>query len=388
MQCPICFDPEPVTVYECKHMLYLTCSTRLIYMINDRKCPLCSKESLNLSYTKPVEEIDRQIQEILSYKCIKCPSKSVNFFFLKKHYLERHSKILCSVCYPAKSTFPFEYQLYTEKTILRHKHLEHVFCSFCNKWFYNTDECKSHCIKIHFQCSLCMHKYFNSYNELLIHYSEFHYACQEKECRKSDCVFKDYSELSDHYRDIHYKNVKYQAKIERKESVKFMDPTYKERISVKELESKIAKLNLTPKRKKPISFITKLPKEKEIKPFIIPESNFEDQKLDYIKSLLAKKSEECLDCFIKYYLKKITALQFLEEMYEEIKTKDFFTLLSSVYKITKDKILEGEFIKFKKEKEFPSFKKNHLPQKERNEVHKKEQPRKEFKFCVIDKNKK
>lgn len=58
MQCPVCFlDIERMqSSYECGHVLCILCAARLIYLMNDEKCPLCLKDNQHILFTSCLEE--------------------------------------------------------------------------------------------------------------------------------------------------------------------------------------------------------------------------------------------------------------------------------------------------------------------------------------------
>eukprot|EP00866_Antonospora_locustae_P000428 jgi/Antlo1/428/1758 len=58
MQCPVCFlDIECMqAAYECGHILCIMCAARLIYLMNDEKCPLCLKSNQHILFRNCFEE--------------------------------------------------------------------------------------------------------------------------------------------------------------------------------------------------------------------------------------------------------------------------------------------------------------------------------------------
>lgn len=283
--------------------------------------------------------------------------------------------MLCNICYPSKNVFPFEYELLTKEEIMNHKYIEHVYCTFCNKWYFNTDDCKSHCIMKHFQCPLCIYKYFISYADLLKHYKESHYVCSERECEKSDYIFKSREELTAHYKNFHYLNLKPEPPIERKETVKYMNPTHKERLTLKEIKKKIAKIKFTIPKKEFLKKIENNPSNENTK-------KIEEKRIEYLKNMLLKEGKEYLNIFLDFNSKKISELEFIKQIFTLSNGKDITNLMTPIFKILKNKSLEDNFNKFNKERKFPAFKKTISVTTKEPIKNKPEDT--SYKFCVID----
>lgn len=180
-------------------------------------------------------------KNLLLHKCKKCNLVCKDTFILRAHYRELHANLLCYECTDNKKQFWFEYVLYDINTLRNHKQGKlnedgfkgHVWCKFCKKYFYDEATAKHHCNQIHYLCSVCdilghRNRYYKDFNDLEIHFKNFHYCCKQEFCVKIKAYAFPYkTELFEHLFKFH----KIQIKLQDIKSLNeidngFMDPTY------------------------------------------------------------------------------------------------------------------------------------------------------------------
>ncbi|KAM0673430.1 hypothetical protein GVAV_003123 [Gurleya vavrai] len=186
-ECPVCFNVNAQTVQlECNHVICFKCASRLFFIVKDKSCPICKTPS-NIKLP----------DQLIKLKCQLCIFIASTHSELINHY-RKHAKILCGECIHNKAEFPSEYTLYTAENISQHLKLGtddenkrsfygHIYCTFCQRYFYSADVCVKHCRTQHCICTICesmnqRHNYLKNMDELKIHAKEMHYMCEIKGC--------------------------------------------------------------------------------------------------------------------------------------------------------------------------------------------------------------
>lgn len=186
-ECPICLNTnETIVNLDCSHKMCERCICRLNVLIKTKQCPVCKQESINCTN-----------KTYMKHKCMLCTHEAKSLVSLIHHY-KSHKIILCEECIMHKNEFSDEFVLYSIDEIQTHKRkgtteekkngfYGHIFCHFCKKYFYDADECKKHCRKAHFLCTVCetvenRHQYYNNNADLNLHLREMHYVCDFSEC--------------------------------------------------------------------------------------------------------------------------------------------------------------------------------------------------------------
>src|SRR5580698_4063849 len=82
-----------------------------------------------------------------------------------------------------------EHMFYTRQDLATHTRSTHLLCQFCSNRFYDNDELFKHLRREHYYCHFCdadgYNFYYNSYEELRIHFGLEHWLCEEENCMKS-----------------------------------------------------------------------------------------------------------------------------------------------------------------------------------------------------------
>lgn len=205
-ECPICLSSdEKIVALECNHKLCERCICRLSVLLKTQKCPVCKQENIVCTNKK-----------YLTQRCTICKYEGKSLVGLLHHY-KSHKIIICEECVKHKNEFSDEFVLYNIDDIQMHKRkgtqeenkhgfYGHIFCHFCKKYFYDADECKKHCRKAHFLCTVCesienRHQYYNNHADLNLHLREMHYVCDFSEC--NGISFAHQIGLAEHLLKIH-----------------------------------------------------------------------------------------------------------------------------------------------------------------------------------------
>lgn len=259
MSCPVCFsDMDIKAVYACSHILCIRCATRLIYIMNDEKCPLCLKADQIAFFTDssdpvylfnqffldggsekrkkntetegvltgnrlsfdtrnevtssiPGNENDiekRFLRMAIRTKPVASDRKNVFFSSVNiKHEVEKHLYFICKVCQATFKTF----------VLLRNHYKEHgkLLCAECvahRKLFpyefevFDYAELKQHkatgdeSFKGHVWCIFCS-KYFYNSDTAKLHCIKVHEMCVF--CDKKR-FYRNFVCLESHWKRMHY----------------------------------------------------------------------------------------------------------------------------------------------------------------------------------------
>ncbi|KAL6121099.1 hypothetical protein NUSPORA_02038 [Nucleospora cyclopteri] len=226
--CIICFeDSDTFGFYDCNHKVCLRCAAKLVYFYNDLKCSQCNKLSTKIVFSKTdnleshkivktqnahfdCEETKKRIENLLLNKCKNCKKEFKEKRMLSKHYKFNHKLFICEVCLFRKFSFWDEIKLYDSyEEFKRHRKRNHIFCPFCEKFYFDLAEIRTHCRNEHQICTICdvmgkKHQYFRNYDDLERHFRSEHYCCTDSLCIKNHCfAFAFKSEIWGHYKEAH-----------------------------------------------------------------------------------------------------------------------------------------------------------------------------------------
>merc|ERR1719264_23568 len=129
--------------------------------------------------------------------------------------------MLCEICVDNRALMINEQKLFRPDELKRHIwHGDfdddgnvvflHPYCEFCDKHFYDEEKFIIHLRDTHFRCDFCTEahnwRWYNTYENLQIHFNMSHYACKEQECiQKGFVVFRTNEELNAHINKTHKK---------------------------------------------------------------------------------------------------------------------------------------------------------------------------------------
>ncbi|KAL0265878.1 UNVERIFIED_CONTAM: hypothetical protein PYX00_011595 [Menopon gallinae] len=258
-------------------------SARLIYLMDDEKCPLCLKENQHILFTacpeqsssdagcggdsceraaceKSVEqslqklsvrtrpmqserrnvffaspETRGEVRRLLAFACQLCAATFPSLPPLRTHYSRSHRKLLCDECLDHRKSFPSELELFDHRGLKEHKSSGdgsfhgHVWCCFCMSYFYNAEAARAHCIKQHELCVFCEEKrFYRNFECLEQHWKRVHYTCEYPTCiRQKVYAFKFKGELMQHLMRCHsVRESRIESRAE--EDLEFMEPMAKE----------------------------------------------------------------------------------------------------------------------------------------------------------------
>lgn len=288
MPCPICFSSSDLwSVHECGHAFCIKCSVRLVYLVNDKKCPLCLKDNQLILFSddpracassaestqhtvqsrgtaksgnvgllqarlsklalgaRPLtcekenvffasEQVKAAVESILAFGCRLCDAVLDSLARLKEHY-KGHKKLMCNECLEHRKAFPSEFEVFDYRGLKEHKargdgsFKGHVWCTFCSMYFYDAEDARMHCIKEHELCVFCARKrFYKNFGCLEQHWEKMHYTCSYPSCKRLKVhVFQFKGELMLHLKEIHSVN---EFKLEDSfgDDLEYMDPMVKE----------------------------------------------------------------------------------------------------------------------------------------------------------------
>ncbi|KAF7683088.1 E3 ubiquitin-protein ligase hel2 [Astathelohania contejeani] len=407
MDCPICLTTLTYysATYECTHTLCILCAARLIFLYRQTKCPICKKTvetvrfgdtnreptkitkeiGIQIQYTST--EVQKQIEELLDWKCKLCMHKFHNKQMLSQHYRTSHSKLMCPECTEHGRHFSKEIAVYTPSSLRQHRRGEldepgfpgHIFCIFCNEYFYDTELATKHCKQMH---ELCVHcdrqgrrcRYLRNYTELEGHYIEEHFCCDYARCREKRCFSFTYkSELLEHLAVVHGHDnktklgdfiISSKSLDTKKGKIKVMEPLIvkanQENASTKYNDRNIN--NPIAKDKASINANNNFNKNQNI-PFHLNRINYkkeleEEQKRNQlIEKLEPTHSKEIIKIISSFSLNTIG----IEETFEQIEMllggKPTLKLMKDIQHYFKDKIYLDYLKKYENKIIFPPFKK-------------------------------
>lgn len=177
---------------------------RSSYVINKRQ---------GIFYQK--KEIQARVKELLEHRCPFCPDRQPDRHFdrLRDHMRREHEKYYCDLCVTHLRKFSCELKAYTRPELARHRrvgdaddksHKGHPLCVFCDQRYLDNDELHSHLRKDHFWCHFCerdgCQDYYPNYENLRVHFRDFHFLCEEGDCinEQFTSVFRTKVDLQAH----------------------------------------------------------------------------------------------------------------------------------------------------------------------------------------------
>ncbi len=240
MECILCFDTiEIFARYSCDHVVCHKCAVKLIYLYEDRRCPLCKAISKKTRFEKSneismnsngvkgknkkviedeygyfdSEFVFKKIKGLLLKKCKKCKEIFSSNKEMLEHNRLKHGELFCDVCVNYGHEFWYEHCSYKPEKLIKHKRGEllepgfmgHILCPHCEIYLYNFEKAKEHGQKKHHICTVCdvlgiKNQFYKDYESLEKHYSANHFICKDPVCFKNLCyVFAHKSELWAHY---------------------------------------------------------------------------------------------------------------------------------------------------------------------------------------------
>ena len=160
----------------------------------------------------------------MEHRCPFCPNRAPERHFerLRDHVKREHGKFYCDLCVAHLRKFSFEFKAYTRSDLATHRrigdkddksHKGHPLCEFCDERFLDNDELHKHLRKDHFWCHFCERDggqdYFPNYQNLRIHFRDFHFLCEEGDCvnEKFTSVFRTKVDFQAHRAARHSGNL-------------------------------------------------------------------------------------------------------------------------------------------------------------------------------------
>lgn len=252
MDCIVCCDSMQLCAkYCCNHAICYKCATKLLFLYDDKQCPLCKSSSGKPTFKRITDASDednneclkqekktatiedqyaiyestcvyKKVEGLILKKCKKCKEILSSNNDLLEHYKTKHSELLCDVCLTHGHQFWFECVLYKPETLIKHQKgalselgfSGHIYCPHCSKYIFNIEEAKKHCHAEHQLCTVCdllgvKFQFYEDYTALEEHYRARHYRCNDSLCVKNLCYVYAYkSELWTHYLTQHSLNIK------------------------------------------------------------------------------------------------------------------------------------------------------------------------------------
>ncbi|KAF7494969.1 Putative E3 ubiquitin-protein ligase [Sarcoptes scabiei] len=206
------------SVFNCGHQLCFRCSTSLLFDSPDYtfNCPLCRDQIIKIVFCdyfvenhQPIhgqiflrsfahtnlrcetEEVNLRCEERLLYKCtygIDDECRSVNFWApitpnkakeLFRHVSRKHSKYFCKKCLLKFKPFANEMTMFNKLEYLDHivngvevdgERVFHRYCTLCRPpyFFYDIEELRSHCERLHLKCRFCVENPVFARNEIAL----------------------------------------------------------------------------------------------------------------------------------------------------------------------------------------------------------------------------
>lgn len=151
------------------------------------------------------KEIQANVKQLLEHHCPFCPKRAPDRFFgrLRDHVKRDHEKYFCDICVAHLCKFSWELKTYTRPELARHRrigdeddksHKGHPLCEFCDERYLDNDELHKHLRKNHFWCHFCerdgSQDYYSNYENLRVHFRDFHFLCEE-----GDCIHEQYTSV-------------------------------------------------------------------------------------------------------------------------------------------------------------------------------------------------
>ena len=170
------------------------------------------------------KEIQMRVKELLEHRCQFCPDRPPDRYFdrLRDHMKREHEKFFCDICVTHLQKFSCELKVYTRPDLARHRrigdaddksHKGHPLCEFCDQRYLDKDELHKHLRKDHFWCHFCerdgSQDYYPNYENLRVHFRDFHFLCEEDDCvhEQFTSVFRTKVDLQAHRAAKHSGNL-------------------------------------------------------------------------------------------------------------------------------------------------------------------------------------
>lgn len=248
MDCILCVEKiELIARYACSHTICYKCATKLIFLYNNNKCPLCKSTKGKLKFENLANEhrnnekvnisegndksckiedkyavydnsaTFKKIKGLLLKKCTKCKIVVESNKELINHYKIKHSVLICDTCINNGHEFWYEHTNYKAENLIKHQNGKlnqpgftgHIYCTHCEKYLYDHDKAKHHARNTHQLCTVCeilgiKNQFYKDYAALEIHYRAKHFLCDNSSCIKNHSyVFAYQSELWKHAKSVH-----------------------------------------------------------------------------------------------------------------------------------------------------------------------------------------
>ncbi|CAG9827142.1 unnamed protein product [Diabrotica balteata] len=226
--CVVCFKNVDVySIGSCDHAVCFECSTRMRVLCKQNECPICRQLMPKVVFTKTVEpfssllskfersnlqdrrfgilfctsDVQKAYHRLLEHRCSLCEDTERKWPFktfqqLKDHMRREHELFYCDICTENLKIFSFEKRCYNRQELGLHRrkgdpdntsHRGHPLCEFCDERFMDSEELFRHLRRIHLFCHFCdadgKHQFYNNMDDLVRHFREEHYLCEEGECK-------------------------------------------------------------------------------------------------------------------------------------------------------------------------------------------------------------
>ncbi|OAF71525.1 hypothetical protein A3Q56_00730 [Intoshia linei] len=247
LECPICFDNIDIFAFgSCNHVVCIKCAATMRLLCHSKRCSVCRDEMdviIFLSEMKTFESVNlgnlmifcgihldewskSKLLFLLRYQCTFCQEDFSSMPALMKH-MQCHNRSYCQTCVDHIKIFPRFHELYTGKELRDHtfnyndKLSGHRFCSFCNLELFDSDDYRQHNRRNHFNCFICDFSesnvtFFESYEELKLHFSSKHYMCSLDGCEREHFsnVFQTQNDYHCHLIECHSDKLSQKQRLE------------------------------------------------------------------------------------------------------------------------------------------------------------------------------
>ncbi|XP_057666436.1 E3 ubiquitin-protein ligase ZNF598 [Diorhabda carinulata] len=226
--CVVCFKTvEIYSIGPCDHAVCFECSTRMRVLCKQNECPICRQLMQKVLFTKTIEafsvllpkfersnlqdrragiifctsDIQKAYYKLLEHRCSICEDNERKWPFktfqqLKDHMRREHELFYCDICTENLKIFSFEKRCYNRQELGLHRrkgdpdntsHRGHPLCEFCDERFMDNEELFRHLRRNHLFCHFCdadgKHQFYNNLDDLVKHFRDEHYLCEEGECK-------------------------------------------------------------------------------------------------------------------------------------------------------------------------------------------------------------
>mmetsp|Transcript_4176 Transcript_4176/g.6308 ORF Transcript_4176/g.6308 Transcript_4176/m.6308 type:complete len:479 (+) Transcript_4176:580-2016(+) len=221
MECLLCSGKIiQVCVQECGHLeICSECWFKMRYFSATSKCPICRKKpnhifvtpSPSKSYSEFCNQLKNKktcklvfeknsrmhfedkaefyrIQKLTKVVCKQCSKVFESYCELDQHVLRAHKSHLCLLCLENCKMFALESEFFGASQYQQHLKKNHVQCSLCPEYRFDTRSLRKHNEMKHYLCNNCEFGYemvFGSPRELSTHIREMHSGFFEEESEDS-----------------------------------------------------------------------------------------------------------------------------------------------------------------------------------------------------------